>query len=710
MPHARCSARARRMCRWCSHDSGNLGESNTCTLLSAAVPLNSAGLEKMCFGDIIHRAEQSAENVDAAMSDSTLSDCGGRPGTTRERVAHAQEIARHRQLLRDARAEHDPFRQKKAYDEAALFRKYRTLYVVPGIHGVCKAREHVKQHTFEPARCSKCRAWGVKSALQSNGTFGKQCCNHGKVDATHLPRNELDALLMLGRAEFQAQHPMKLRIAEMLLGHGCPNRSRYSPAVLRVVRDRPRDVNNELAFTSWSFRRSKKWAAANPGKDRSQLHDGIDGYRYETRICGRVHHFFGSVGSDPNHVMRNAGYYVHDTEAAGQERENKLQGRIGKGLTTRQAENLKIGLDLLDEALRQVNPFARDFQTARMRQFVQQHRHMHLPAHTLYINPHRRPTQNESINSSRHPTCEAAGTNSARAQRQRRRNDRLRSGTYNAPTSGEIAALLPDQLLPKHAIVVRNTGGPQNVWFLHRSLEPLHFVLLHPFGGAGYSTQLTCARNKKLNLKKYLAYRCQWRDQHANTTMRFGRLSQEYFVDGAVRLETERLNWIRNHQKTLRTHKYSAFQAAHEADPHGQVGKPVILPSSFSGGARQKRNAYHKSMALLRVYGMATYFITMTCNVEHARKLYSAALSGTKGIEHDASTQFIGPIPVEFYVMAFKEQKEQLLRDLKAGALGEHIANCWAIEFQKRGLPHLHLLLWIKGGRNAVDADAMVAG
>ena len=112
---------------------------------------------------------------------------------------------------------------------------------------------------------------------------------------------------------------------------------------------------------------------------------------------------------------------------------------------------------------------------------------------------------------------------------------------------------------------------------------------------------------------KYCAFKCQWRDQHPNTTMRFGRLSMEYFVDCAVRIETGRLSWIRNNQTRLRTHTWDKFQAAQEADERGNIGRPVGLPSSFTGGARQKYIAYHKSMALLRVFGMATYFIIMAC-------------------------------------------------------------------------------------------------
>ena len=122
LPRARTRARVDRSCRWCSHDDANRGHGGSCTV-AGDIPLDIAGLERMCFGDIIKRAQESSTALEAAICDPRRHDHGGRPDATRERVSHAQEIARHRQLLRDARAEHDPYRQKEAYDEAALFRK-----------------------------------------------------------------------------------------------------------------------------------------------------------------------------------------------------------------------------------------------------------------------------------------------------------------------------------------------------------------------------------------------------------------------------------------------------------------------------------------------------------------------------------------------------------------------------------------------------------
>ena len=146
----------RQCCKWCNHDDANRGEGGTCTFFGD-IPLDNAGPERMCFGDIIKRAQENSAALEETIGDPCRHDHGGRPGATRERVSHAQEIAHHWRLLQDAREEQDPSKRKEARNDARIYRKYRTLYVVPNMAGVCKAREHAEQYTFPPAKCAGTR-------------------------------------------------------------------------------------------------------------------------------------------------------------------------------------------------------------------------------------------------------------------------------------------------------------------------------------------------------------------------------------------------------------------------------------------------------------------------------------------------------------------------------------------------------------------------
>lgn len=66
-------------------------------------------------------------------------------------------------------------------------------------------------------------------------------------------------------------------------------------------------------------------------------------------------------------------------------------------------------------------------------------------------------------------------------------------------------------------------------------------------------------------------------------------LAQEYWMDAYLKAKDDHLQWIRYNQPKLRWEKYKAFK---EAAPRGygesasNFGRPIILPSTFSGGLR----------------------------------------------------------------------------------------------------------------------------
>ncbi|KAL0028367.1 hypothetical protein WJX77_002234 [Trebouxia sp. C0004] len=67
----------------------------------------------------------------------------------------------------------------------------------------------------------------------------------------------------------------------------------------------------------------------------------------------------------------------------------------------------------------------------------------------------------------------------------------------------------------------------------------------------------------------------------------------------------------------IRADLYNGLMDAVRADDGvrgNAVGMPIILPSSFVGGARSMREKYQNAMAVVRVKGKPSLFITMTCN------------------------------------------------------------------------------------------------
>ena len=64
------------------------------------------------------------------------------------------------------------------------------------------------------------------------------------------------------------------------------------------------------------------------------------------------------------------------------------------------------------------------------------------------------------------------------------------------------------------------------------------------------------AKRKKVTIREHFAYRMQSRPNEAQTILRSRRLFQQFVVDGYAMIESQRLNYVRDHQQYLRVDKY----------------------------------------------------------------------------------------------------------------------------------------------------------
>jgi hypothetical protein len=119
------------------------------------------------------------------------------------------------------------------------------------------------------------------------------------------------------------------------------------------------------------------------------------------------------------------------------------------------------------------------------------------------------------------------------------------------------------------------------------------------------------------------------------------------------------------------------------------LGRRFILPSSFTGGPRFMAKLYQDSMAIVRHYGKPTLFITFTANprwIEIQREL----LPGPNASDRP-----------DLVARVFDMKVKELLNDLKVKQIfGSYKGLVRTIEYQKRGLPHLHLLLFLDSDSN----------
>jgi len=93
------------------------------------------------------------------------------------------------------------------------------------------------------------------------------------------------------------------------------------------------------------------------------------------------------------------------------------------------------------------------------------------------------------------------------------------------------------------------------------------------------------------------------------------RLFQEWTVALWATVEASRVRWHRLNQDTLRADSWKgAMDALADGNAATDIGKRVILGSTFTGGPRHMMQCYQDAMAMVRELGKPDLFITVTCN------------------------------------------------------------------------------------------------
>lgn len=110
----------------------------------------------------------------------------------------------------------------------------------------------------------------------------------------------------------------------------------------------------------------------------------------------------------------------------------------------------------------------------------------------------------------------------------------------------------------------------------------------------------------------------------------------------------------------------------------------VVLPSTFSGSPRSLKQNFIDSMTIVQKLGKPDLFITMTCNPKWKEIVENLC-------EHEDAIDRPDLVATVFH----HKIKECLEKIVKNGLFGKCIAYTYVIEFQKRGLPHMHMLLFL---------------
>ncbi|XP_058810553.1 uncharacterized protein LOC131675552 [Phymastichus coffea] len=197
------------------------------------------------------------------------------------------------------------------------------------------------------------------------------------------------------------------------------------------------------------------------------------------------------------------------------------------------------------------------------------------------------------------------------------------SRRYNFQQVNEVAAIFSttaDGEISESYITIRNknTKNLEIVSSLDPNVEPWIYPLFYPYGTRGWHTNMYRENsNRKITRLDYTKYKIAIREDEFNPIIRGRRLFQQWVVDSYVKIEKDRIQYCKNHQKELRADTYKGLHdhiSNSANDINGHVGKTIILPSSFTGTPRYMQQCYQDAMAIVNETGKPDIFLTMTCN------------------------------------------------------------------------------------------------
>ena len=379
---------------------------------------------------------------------------------------------------------------------------------------------------------------------------------------------------------------------------------------------------------------------------------------YCYRIHGQIYHATSALHPREGESHKFAQLYILDSAQALHERMNNPAN----------SRCMTVVMENLQNLLCQVNPFSREYNnmmTFERNEMLKAHRDNRAPIEYSMT------FLKESVN-----------------------HNAVHPGRTSAPTArGEIAAVFhsADGAPPENRDITIHpkSGNLQNISILSRLCDPMCYPLLFPYGDSGWTTDIKKAvGHGNVSQLQWYSYHFAIRVGSFNQFLNSGKLTHQFMVDAYCKTEANRLNWFRKNQNSIRAEEYDVLHRfvnnQNRDDLNLFPGKQIILPSTFQGSPRNMTQNYQDAMAMVRKYGKPDLFVTVTCNPKW-REIQENLLAGQQPCDRP-----------DLEARVFEMKLKLLLDDLtKLHRFGRVRAMLYVIEFQKRGLPHAHILLFM---------------
>jgi hypothetical protein len=237
--------------------------------------------------------------------------------------------------------------------------------------------------------------------------------------------------------------------------------------------------------------------------------------------------------------------------------------------------------------------------------------------------------------------------------------------------------------------------------------ETLQWPLLYEEGVGGFffkakgdPARVRSASGHELTLQDYSKCMLMQNRRFAHA----GRLMQEWLLAQHSRQVEQQLNFLRNSDFQKKVVRRKDMKAA-----GGGRGEKIRMPASVVGSKPYLSALMEDTLAVTGTYGKSTLFITLTTNPGW-KEIKDGLLPGQAWTDRP-----------DVVCRVFKLKLQEFMHDLRKGTFfKDKVGNPWktkytlhVIEFQKRGLPHAHILARLDGDeadipRRGADVDRII--
>ena len=221
---------------------------------------------------------------------------------------------------------------------------------------------------------------------------------------------------------------------------------------------------------------------------------------------------------------------------------------------------------------------------------------------------------------------------------------------------------------------------------LHSAYDPLQYPLLFPQAQQGWHPRMQNQRGGNISQREFYAYHSFSRPSnfHNNPLDLGGPLVDQYYVDVYAQIENNRLRFQRENQAKLRlAPRRNVGHAIRAQNGAERLGKK-FLTSSFVGSPKYYFEHYLDAMAAVNKFGRPDIFLTMTANLNWPEIVDN--LKPGQSAKH-------APMLVN---RVFKGKLDALIKHLYSkSTFGKMLSHVYTIEFQARGTPHAHVIIFL---------------